>query len=142
MAVPMPAVVAVIVCKVVLGQPDDNSQFTHFVPSEWDYTGGVMTCRRTELQLYDPAVDAGADERPFRQVDCMRAGVRWGTQYDIDNWDKPWRFKRFGCPVPIYPDLDADGAPDPGSEIIGWKIPDCGNMALEGLVVCENDTEV
>ncbi|HEY6019725.1 MAG TPA: hypothetical protein VIY48_07435 [Candidatus Paceibacterota bacterium] len=132
MAVPMPAVVVLMVCKVVLGAPDDNSQATHWMSSEWDMSGGVMHCRREEVQLYDPAVDQGAQARPYNQWACNNAGVSLGTQFDVAHWDKPVRFWKFACPVPIV-----NGQ---SGEIVGWKIPECPES--NGTVVCEKDSAI
>lgn len=141
MAVPMPAVVVLIVCKVVLGEPDHNSQFTHYLPSTPDLTGGAMHCRRIEVALYDPAPDQGADAQDFGTFHCMRAGARFGAQYDIDNWNKPWRFYRFGCPVPVM-DSGPDGIEGNRDDVqIGWHIPECGDVAKD-KAICEGDTQI
>lgn len=130
--VPMPPVVVLVVCKVILGAPDDNSKFTKWLPSEWDMAGGVMHCRRHEIQLYDPSVDQGADPQPFTQFSCNNAGVRQGSQFDVDNWNKPWRFRKFACPVPIIDNQTG--------EIVGYKIPECSTE--NGTVICEQDTVI
>lgn len=140
MAAPMPAVVVLIVCRAILGEPDDNSKFTHYVPTEWDLAGGVMHCRRLEVALYDPAVDQGADPQAFNTWHCMKAGARFGSQYDIDNWNKPWRFYRFGCPVPI---MDDNGTPENvrDDKLVGWHTPECGDVTKD-KAICEQDTEI
>lgn len=132
MGVPMPPVVVLVVCKVILGQPDDNSQFTHWRQSEWDMTQGVMHCRRQEIQLYDKAADQGADPVPFTTMACNRAGITLGTQFDIENENKPWRYRKHGCPVPVINTQTG--------EIIAWKMPECGTE--DGTVICEQDTEI
>ena len=140
MAVPMPAVVVLVVCRAILGQPDENSKYTHWLPSEPDMTGGVMHCRRIETPLYDPAPDQGADPQNFSNHHCTRAGARFGAQFDVDNWNKPWRFYRFGCPVPI---MDDNGTPGNvrDDKLIGWHIPECGDVAKD-KAICESDTAI
>lgn len=128
----MPAKVVLIVCRAVLGEPDINTSFTHHLESEWDYSQGVMHCRRMEVELYDPSVDQGADPKPFTQWDCNRAGVTMGAQFDIDHWNKPWRFYRHACPVPTV-DI-ATG------KILSWTMPPCPTE--HGTIACENDTAI
>lgn len=136
----MPPVVVLIVCKVILGEPSENSQYTHHLPSEWDMTGGVMHCRRIETTLYDPAPDQGADPQPFSPWACMQAGARFGAQYDVDNWNKPYRFLKFACPTPIMDDNDTpDNVRD--DKLIGWHVPECGDVARD-KAICEQDTEI
>lgn len=132
MAVPMPPVVVLIVCRVILGDPDVNSSFTHWRDSEWDTSQGVMHCRRQEVQLTDPAADQGALPQPYTTFACNRAGVMLGTQFDIEHENKPWRFRKHACPVPVI-DMQT-------GDIIAWKIPECGT--LDGVVICENDTAI
>lgn len=132
MPVPMPPVVVLVVCKVILGSPDDNTKYTHHLDSTWDTTSGVMHCRRLEVQLYDPSVDQGAAPQPFNQFQCNKAGVMQGSQFDVDHWDKPWRFRKHACPTPI---IDTRT-----QQIIGWKIPECSTE--HGTVICEMDTVI
>jgi hypothetical protein len=132
MGAPMPPVLVMIVCKVILGAPDDNSAYTHWRASEWDMTGGVMHCRRQEVPLYDPAVDQGAQEQPFNQMACNRTAMRLGPQFDIDHKDKPWRFWRAACPAPI---VDTQSG-----KIVGWKLPECSTYG--GTIICDQDTEI
>jgi hypothetical protein len=132
MAVPMPPVLVMIVCKVILGAPDDNSQFTHWRPSTWDLADGIMHCRRQEVQLVDPDVDKGADPTPFTSQACMSASVRMAADFDIAHMDRPWRFWRAACPTPII-----DGQ---SGDIVGWKLPECGTYG--GTVDCISDTEI
>lgn len=136
----MPATAMLIVCKVILGAPDANSEFTGHIDSEWDMTGGVMHCRAQTVQLYDPAVDMGAAPQPFNTMACMRTVMMLGPQFDVQHKDKPWRFWRGACPTPIYPDADVDGKPDPGSAPVGWKIPECPRK--DGMVECEGGSEI
>jgi hypothetical protein len=139
MAVPMPTVLALIVCRVVLGQPDDNSAFTGWRPSEWDMSEGVMHCRRVEVELYDPSVDMGADPMPFTNMACMRAAMTQGPAFDAANANKPWRFWRAACPTPIMSD---NGTPDNSNDdvVVGWKIPECPRK--DGTVECEVDSAI
>lgn len=142
-----PNVVVLVVCRVLfLGAPDDNAQFTGWRDTEWDLSQGVMHCRRQEVQVYDKAVDQGADEIPFNPTACMRAAMMLGPQYDVDHRDKPWRFFKAACPTPIYPDRDGNGEPDRDANgyplpPIAWKLPECPDIS-SGTMVCEGDTEI
>lgn len=147
--VPMPPVLVLIVCRVILGEPDVNSTFTNWRPSQPDMSNGVMHCRRIEQQLYDPNVDQGADEKSFTPFDCHWAALRMGPGYDVERFAKEkdtpaggngWRFWRAACPTPIYPDADADGKPDPRQPPIAWKIPECPSS--KGVLECEGDTPI
>ena len=137
--VPMPPVVVLIVCKVILGAPDANSAFTNWRAAELDMTGGVMHCRREQVELYDPAPDSGGDSQPFSSFHCMQAAMRLGPQFDIDNRDKPWRFWRAACPVPVMND---NGTPDNPRDdtLVGWAIPPCPEK--RGVLECESDTAI
>jgi hypothetical protein len=129
---PMPPQVVLIVCKVILGQPDDNTSFTHHLDSEWDYANGQMHCKRLEVDLYDPSVDQGADPQPFTQMACNRAGVKLGAQFDVDNWNRNWRFWRHACPVPTID--TATG------KILSWTLPPCPHK--DGVIECIGDTAI
>jgi hypothetical protein len=139
MSVPMPPMIVLIVCKVLFtGPPDDNAKFTGWRDTEWDLSQGMMHCRRSEIQLYDPAVNDRpaphgdqAAPQPFTQAACNRAGIMQGAQFDADHKDKPWRFWRFACPVPI---IDTKTG-----EIVGWHLPDCGHR---DTVICETDSVI
>jgi hypothetical protein len=132
MPVPMPAVAVLIVCKTVLsGMPDDNSGFTHWEPREWAIEQGMMICRRNEVALYDSAVDMGADERPFTTLECQRAGIMLGAQWDIQHPNSAYRFWRVACPVPT---VDTQTG-----KILSWTLPDCGH---QDTVICEKDTAI
>ena len=137
--VPMPPVVVLIVCKVILGAPDANSAFTNWRAAELDMTGGVMHCRREQVELYDPTPDSGGDPQPFSSFHCMQAAMRLGPQFDIDNRDKPWRFWRAACPVPVMND---NGTPDNPRDdtLVGWAIPPCPEK--RGVLECESDTAI
>lgn len=128
---PMPAVVVLIVCKVILGDPDENSKYTGYRASEWDTTDSVMHCRRHEIQLYDIAEAQGADPQPFNQWRCNQAGAMEGAAFDRSHTDKPWRYRKHACPVPIVNDKGT---------IVAWKIPECGSE--HGTVICEGDTPI
>ena len=146
--VPMPPVVVLIVCKVILGAPDANSAFTNWRAAELDMTGGVMHCRREQVELYDPAVDQGADPQPFSTIHCNRAAFTRGPQFDIDRYQKEkhlpagargWRFWKSACPVPVMND---NGTPDNPRDdtLVGWAIPPCPEK--RGVLECESDTAI
>jgi hypothetical protein len=130
----MPPILTLVVCKVVLGEEDANSRFTHHRASEWDYSEGVMHCRLHEIELYDVAEAQGADPMPFTPMACMRAAMTLGPQFDIAHKDKPWRFWRAACPVPIR------SGPKETDPIIGWAKPACPRK--DGTVVCESPSEI
>lgn len=138
--VPMPAEIVLIVCSALLGEPDMNSSFTGFRAAEWNMADGVMHCRRMEVQLYDPAVDQGADPMPFNQIACNRAIVMQGSQFDVDRMgrdkdqpagSKTWRFYRGGCPVPT---VDTKTG-----RVLSWSLPPCGKW---GTIICDQDTAI
>lgn len=144
----MPSTLVLIVCQVILGQPDENSRFTGWRPSEWDTSNGVMHCRRHEIPLHDPAVDMGADPQPFNTFHCNYAAMRLGPSFDIERaakekdqpaGSKGLRFWKAGCPVPI---MDDNGTPNDvrDDRLIGWKIPDCSTKG--GTVICEMDSVI
>ena len=52
----IPPVLVLIVCKVAIaGAPDQNADMTGAQNLEWATENSMMTCRRNEVQLYDPA---------------------------------------------------------------------------------------
>jgi len=130
--VPMPAIVVLILCKTVIaGEPDINSKWTGYENRAWDTTHSMMTCRRQEVQLYDPAEAMGADPVPFTVNQCQRAGVMLGAQWDVSHRSSSYRYWRTACPVPI---IDTRTG-----ETIAWSLPDCGKR---GKVICERDTAI
>lgn len=133
--VPMPAVVVLVICKTaVVGPPDQNAAFTGAENRDWSYSHGMMECRRNEVNVYDPAVDQGADARPFTPQQCWQSALMLGTQWDHAHKSSSYRFWRAACPVPIVR-KNSDGTQD----IIAWKLPDCGNR---DVVRCETDTVI
>jgi hypothetical protein len=133
--VPMPAAVVLILCKVVIaGPPDQNAEMTHSENLQWATEHSMMVCRRQEVQLYDRAVDGGADPRPFTPQDCWRSGILMGSQWDAQHRNSKYRFWRIACPVPIV-----RKNPDGSEDIIAWKLPDCGHRET---VICEVDTAI
>jgi hypothetical protein len=142
----MPSTLVLIVCRVLfVGEPDENYKYTGWRPTEFDTSGGVMHCRRHQVELYDPAVDHGADPMPFTPMACMRSAMTLGPQFDVEHKDKPWRFWKAACPTPIYPDKDGDKQPDRDSSghqlpPIDWQIPACPES--RGVLVCESDTAI
>ena len=132
MSVPMPAIVVLFVCKTfITGPATVNDGFTGHEQRDWLITNSMMTCRRQEVQLYDPAVDQGATDKPFTQDDCMHAAIRVGVQYNIDNKNTNWRWWRSSCPTPM---IDSQT-----KEIVGWVLPDCGHR---DTVICETDSVI
>lgn len=132
MAVPMPAVVILFVCKVAIaGPPDANADWTHSENLDWATPNAMMLCRRHEVQLYDPSVDQGADPQPFTPMACQRAGAMMGPNWNEQHKSSKYRFWRYACPVAIINEITG--------EVIGWKLPDCGRR---DTVVCEQDTAI
>jgi hypothetical protein len=133
--VPMPAAIVLIVCKtVVAGPPDQNAEYTKAENREWATEHAMMVCRREEVQMYDRAVDGGADPQAFNAQRCQRSAMMLGPQWDASHQSSSYRFWRVACPVPIVRKND-DGSED----IIAWKLPDCGHR---DTVVCEVDTAI
>lgn len=129
MAAPMPAMLAMVVCKVLfVGEPTDNDKMTGHRETEWATVNGKMLCRDVEVQLYNP--DEAATMTPFA---CQRAGAMLGAQYDAAHTDSPWRFRKFTCPVPH---LDVQTG-----EITKWELRhDCGGDL--DTVVCESESVI
>jgi hypothetical protein len=139
MAVPMPAIIVLIVCKVAIaGPPDQNSALTRSENLDWAYENSMMVCRRQEVQMYDMAAGQGAQEKPFTQMDCAHSAMLLGSQWDSQHRGSKYRFWRVACPVPIMGD---QGTPRDtrDDQIVGWKIPDCGHR---DTVICEVDTAI
>jgi hypothetical protein len=133
--VPMPAAIVLIVCKtVVAGPPDQNAEYTKAENREWATEHAMMVCRREEVQMYDRAVDGGADPQAFNAQRCQRSALMLGPQWDASHQSSSYRFWRVACPVPIVR-KNEDGSED----IIAWKLPDCGHR---DTVVCEVDTAI
>lgn len=142
MTVHIPPVLVLIVCKVVsAGAPDQNADMTGAQNLEWATEQSMMVCRRSEVQLYDPAegvqLNAHDDPAPPLNPDfadngqCARAGVSLATNWDMAHRNTPWRVWRVGCPAPIV-DLRT-------GKIIGYKLPECGHR---DTVRCETDSVI
>ncbi|MEE8633261.1 MAG: hypothetical protein V3S93_02180 [Methyloceanibacter sp.] len=135
MAIPMPAVVVLIVCKtVVVGPEDPNTAYTGYENRAWATEYSKMVCRRQEVQLFDQAEALGAAARPFNMQRCWRSGLMLGVQWDASHKGSSYRFWRVACPVPIV-----RKNPDGSEDIIAWKMPECGHR---DTVRCEIDTEI
>jgi hypothetical protein len=144
MGVPMIPAVVLIVCKTVLvGEPDQNADFTGWQNREWAYENSKMTCNRQEVAMFDKAEAQGAAPQEFSIARCMAAAIRLGAQWDVDHRASSYRTWRVACPVPIAQDADADGAPDLDKDgnpiIVGWKLPECGHA---DTVVCNTDSVI
>ena len=136
MAVSMPAVVVLIVCKTVFLGGDQNTEYTGWENRDWAYQNSMMICRRQEVQMYDPAEAQGADPLPFSTMACMASAIRLASQWDREHGDyKTWRV---ACPVPMKSDETGDG-PTPDDPIVGWVLPDCGH---KDTVICETDSAI
>jgi hypothetical protein len=127
MPAPMLPAIALVVCKVIfVGEPTDNDKMTGHRDTEWDVTSGRMLCRDLEIQLYN--------ENPAAQLTPMawqRAGMTLGSQHDAANPDKPWRFYKFTCPVPVVVD----------GEIKRWELRhDCGGDLDK--IQCESESVI
>ncbi len=130
----MPPIVVLILCKVVSAGPADmNAGWTNHQNLKWDLAGGVMTCRRNEVALTNPAENNGADPKPYTEMDCWRSGFMMGAQWDATHQGSRYRFWRVACPVPIVDTETGD--------ILDWHIPSCSAGKLAGVVVCENDIQ-
>jgi hypothetical protein len=142
MAVHIPPVLVLIVCKVmVAGDPDQNTSFTGAENLEWATEHSMMVCRRNEVQLYDPiegmrlspADDPAPPLNPNFAIatQCARAGIRLAVDWDQSHKSSQWRVWRVGCPAPIV-DLRT-GA------LIGYKLPECSHR---DTVICETDSAI
>ena len=142
MSVHIPPVLVVIACKAVMAASQDpNAAFTQMEKFNWAIENSMMTCRRNEVQLYDPVegMTAGAGSDPARPLDtnfaefgqCARAGIMLSTQWNEEHRNTPWRVWRIGCPTPIVDTRSGT--------VIGYKLPECGHR---DTVVCETDTEI
>jgi hypothetical protein len=142
MTVHIPPVLVLIVCKVAFaGAPDQNADITGAQNLEWATVNSMMTCRRNEVQLYDPVdgmtLHPGDDPAPPLTPNfalgsqCARAGIQLATSWDQANRNTPWRVWRVGCPAPI---VDTQTG-----MIIGYKLPECSHR---DTVVCEVDSAI
>ena len=84
MAVPMPAIVVLIVCKVAFtpGPPDSNDKFTGHQNLEWAMEHSMMVCRREEVTMFDQAAALGAPPMPFSRSQCMMSAMQLATAWD------------------------------------------------------------
>ncbi len=132
MAVPMPAIVTLIVCRTVLAGPtDQNAAYTGYENRQWATEHSMMVCRRQEVQLYDQAEAQGADPQAFTRQRCQRAGIVLGAQWDASHKGSSYRFWRVACPVPV---IDTRTG-----KVIAYTMPDCGHRET---VICEADTSI
>src|SRR5690349_24990141 len=105
MTVHIPPVLVLIVCKVAIaGAPDQNAAMTGAQNLEWATENSMMTCRRQEIQLYDPAeglsLTAGGD--PVSPVNpnlaestqCARTAIPVASNWDVAHRSAPWRVWR------------------------------------------------
>lgn len=137
-----PLVVVLFVCKVAIaGPPDQNADQTGSQNLEWATDHSMMTCRRNEIQLTDPAEgqQLNAQDDPAMSLhpnfadggQCARAGARLAMDWDAQHRNSEWRVWRVGCPAPIV-DLRT-------GRIIGYKLPECPH---QDYVVCEQDSVI
>jgi hypothetical protein len=102
MTVHIPPVLVLIVCKVAIaGAPDQNAAMTGAQNLEWATQNSMMTCRRNEVQLYDPVegmqLNAADDPAPALNPDfaqggqCARAGIQLATNWDETHRNTQWR---------------------------------------------------
>jgi hypothetical protein len=143
MAVTIPPILVVIVCRVALSASpvaDSNSEFTHWQNLEWATENSMMQCRRHEVTLYDPdegKPDANGNPTPPLEADftqktqCARAAMALAMDMDQKFGNRPWRVWRVGCPAPIVD--TRTGA------LIGYKLPECGH---QDTVHCEIDSAI
>jgi len=142
MAVQIPPILVLIVCKTIsAGGPDENDRFTGAKELEWATEHSMMVCRRSEVQLYDPAegmrLNANDDPVPplnpnfAMQAQCARAGMQLARDWDQSHKNSVWRVWRVGCPAPIVD--TRTGA------LIGYKLPECGHRET---VICEVDSAI
>jgi hypothetical protein len=142
MSVTIPPVLVLIVCKTIsAGEPDMNAGFTHHENLEWATEHSMMVCRRSEIQLFDPAegMKLNPQDDPVIPLNpnfadmtqCARAGIRLSMDWDQSHQNTPWRVWRVGCPAPIV-DIRT-GA------LIGYKLPECGHR---DTVICETDSVI
>lgn len=142
MSIHIPPVLVLIVCKVAIaGPPDQNAAMTGALNLEWTTKNSMMTCRRQEMQLYDPAeglsLTAGGDlAAPLNpnlaeSAQCARTGIAVAANWDESHHSEPWRVWRVGCPTPIV-DLKS-------GRVIGYKMPECPHR---DIAVCETDSVI
>ena len=146
MAVSMPAILILVLCRTVASYDPSsdvdqvNSSFTKHVPREWAYEGSMMVCRTEVVALEDSALVAAspkspADARPYTINDCQRAGIMEGSKWNVTHASSKYRWWRTTCPAPIK-NYGADGIKGTrDDEIVGWqKNPGCGHR---DTVKCE-----
>lgn len=136
---PMPPVAVLFLCKSEPdGTVDPNEEFTHHRNRKWSYENSKMTCRREEVQLYDPVAGQklNDNDKPTPELSmtfggCQRAAVMLASKWEIDHPSSIWMVWRVACPTPIM-DLRT-------GHIVGWKLPECSHY---DTVVCEADTAI
>lgn len=138
---PMPAAVILFVCKVAFTPyatplEEANARYTGHKPYEWAIKHSMMECRRLEVQLYDQAVDMGADPVPFTPFQCMRSSFLERMAWDRAHANTNWRVWRTACPVPVKD--TATG------RVLAWKMPECPRINQKDRVAvhCEVDTSI
>ena len=141
MSATFPLAFVMILCKTIAGGPDgDNSDQTHWQNRDWDMTGGVMHCRRVEVQVTPVAETQGQEAPPWTPDACWRTALTLGPKWDDQHPNSPYRFWRVACPVKIV-NPGPDGIPGtPDDEIVGWKLPECPYK--DGTVDCEVDSAI
>ena len=144
MAVTMPAVLFLVLCKTVLvGDVSDldksNSQFTGAESRAWKYEHSKMVCRVKKFELADSAlVEATGGHQvlavPYNINACQRAGIVEGARWNATHQGSAYRWWRTACPTPIK-NFGPDGEKNtPDDETIGWADPPCGHPET---VTCE-----
>jgi hypothetical protein len=142
MSIHIPPILVLFVCKVALaGVPDQNAAMTGALNLEWDTKNSMMTCRRQEMQLYDPAeglsLTSGGDfAAPLNpnlaeSAQCARTGISVAASWDESHHNAPWRVWRVGCPTPIV-DITS-------GQLIGYKLPECPHP---DIAICETDSVI
>ena len=142
MSVHIPPVLVLIVCKVAIaGAPDQNAAMTGVQNLEWATQNSMMTCRREEVQLYDPTegltlTAIGDPAEPLdpnlaESTQCARTGIGVAVNWDQAHRNSTWRVWRVGCPTPIV-DLSS-------GQVIGYKLPECPHHEI---AVCEVDSAI
>lgn len=132
MGVPMPPVVVLIICKSLLipySTPlnEANSKFTGHENRKWDTEDSVMHCRRVEVPLSHPTATK------FTPMDCQRAAITEGVNWDQKHKSSKYRWWRSACPVPIVNTISG--------EIIDWKLPECPRINRKDRVAVECDVD-
>ena len=103
-----------IVCKVIIGPGDMNTEFTGYHQITPKIENGTQVCQRVRVEL----------DQVCRPKSLLMSEFQWNLQ----NEARPWRVFRSACATPR---ITAGGKP-------AWTLPSCREI-MGTSVECRND---